>query len=107
AWSHALMVAKRVATPAGEEEEAEKINKRMLESFEEKSNRRNVQKNDNDSVTTNLPTDPDTMISIIESTLNTHSAGFRDQIGLLKDAGWDVETPSLETRPGRRFKVVE
>ncbi|OJD13752.1 hypothetical protein AJ78_05819 [Emergomyces pasteurianus Ep9510] len=107
AWSHALMVAKRVTTLAGDKPgKVEMINKLVSESREEKSTRRDLQKNDNDSVPANL-TDPDTMFSILESTLKTHSASFGDQIGQLKDSGWDVDTPSLETRPGRRFEVVE
>ncbi|KKZ64655.1 hypothetical protein EMCG_09437 [[Emmonsia] crescens] len=104
AWSHALMVAKRVATLRVEE--AERINnKSLFEKGGEKSKRRDQQGNETDSVAN--PTDPDTMFSILESTLQTHSTNFKGQIALLKDAGWDVETPSLETRPGRRFEVVE
>lgn len=104
AWSHALMVAKRVATLRAEE--AERVNnKSLFEKGGEKSKQRDQQRNETDSVAN--PTDPDTMFSILESTLQTHSTNFKGQIALLKDAGWDVETPSLETRPGRRFEVVE
>ncbi|QSS51418.1 DUF647 domain-containing protein [Histoplasma capsulatum var. duboisii H88] len=101
AWSHALRVAKRLTDLR--REGAGRINVSPVEKEEEED--KSKQRNESVSVT-NL-TDPDTMFSILESTLCAHSASFADQIGMLTDAGWDVATPSLETRPARRFQVVE
>ncbi|EGC42162.1 DUF647 domain-containing protein [Histoplasma capsulatum var. duboisii H88] len=101
AWSHALRVAKRLTDLR--REGAGRINVSPVEKEEEED--KSKQRNESVSVT-NL-TDPDTMFSILESTLCAHSASFADQIGMLTDAGWDVATPSLETRPARRFQVVD
>ncbi|OAT06357.1 DUF647 domain-containing protein [Blastomyces gilchristii SLH14081] len=100
AWSHALMVAKRIADLR---EGAGSLSGK--EGNGEKSSRRDQQRNKDDSIA-NL-TDPDTIFSILESTLHSHSTSFNGQVAMLKDAGWDVDTPSLETRPARRFQIVE
>ncbi|OJD12390.1 hypothetical protein ACJ73_09361 [Blastomyces percursus] len=100
AWSHALMAAKRLASLR---EGPDSLSRK--EGKGEKSTRRDQQRNEDDPIA-NL-TDPDTIFSILESTLHTHSTSFIGQIAMLKDAGWDVDTPSLETRPARRFQVVE
>ncbi|PGH07835.1 hypothetical protein GX51_01545 [Blastomyces parvus] len=92
AWSHALMVATRVASLRREGKAADN------------STRRDQQRNEDGSIA-NL-VDQDTIFSILESTLHTHSTSFNGQIAMLKDAGWDVDTPSLETRPARRFQIV-
>ncbi|EDN09054.1 predicted protein [Histoplasma mississippiense (nom. inval.)] len=101
AWSHALIVAKRLTDLR--REEADMVNVSTVEKEEEEDK----WKQRNESVSVSNFTDPDTMFSILESTLCAHSASFADQIGMLTDAGWDVATPSLETRPARRFEVVE
>lgn len=72
AWSHALMVARRVASQSGAADEDEK---------------------------------PSTMLDILESTLRQHSEMFDGYISRLKEAGWDVETASLETKPGMRVEI--
>lgn len=48
---------------------------------------------------------PSTMLDILESTLRQHSEMFDGYISRLKEAGWDVETASLETKPGMRVEI--
>ncbi|KAK2781885.1 hypothetical protein FQN52_001285 [Onygenales sp. PD_12] len=93
AWSHALMVSKYVA--------AESQNGSQKLSKEGGNSKRGQQGNYNATDATN------SMYSIFESTLQSHSKRFDNQILRLKEAGWDVDTPSLETRPGRRLEIAE
>ncbi|KAK2763912.1 hypothetical protein FQN54_009531 [Arachnomyces sp. PD_36] len=46
-----------------------------------------------------------TTLDIFESTLKGHSQKFDGHISRLREAGWDVETASLETTPGKRVDI--
>ncbi|WEW55433.1 hypothetical protein PRK78_000864 [Emydomyces testavorans] len=52
-----------------------------------------------------LDDDHDAMLAILGATLAAHSARFDGWLERLEGAGWDVHTPSLQTKPGRRFEV--
>ncbi|EEH37366.2 DUF647 domain-containing protein [Paracoccidioides lutzii Pb01] len=101
AWSHALLVAKHLMKTT---EDAEKNNNSPITKGEVKLERQNRKKNYKDTAAD--VSNPDTMLSILESTLQTHSMNFAGQISRLKDAGWDIDSPSLETNAGRRLEVV-
>ncbi|KAF3491858.1 uncharacterized protein GIQ15_01375 [Arthroderma uncinatum] len=45
------------------------------------------------------------LFSILKCTLQEHSQAFDDKIRRLRQAGWETDTASLETRPGRRVYV--
>lgn len=70
AWSHALIVARRVDSSSNADVDTQR-----------------------------------TMLDILESTLEQHSENFDEQISRLKEAGWDLETASLETSPGMRVEI--
>lgn len=82
AWSHALMVSRYVAHP----EQGIRSDQKQHEKA-------------SDSITS--------VYALLEETLKSHSKEFPGFVKQLKDAGWDVETPALETRPGRRLAVAK
>ncbi|EFW20052.1 hypothetical protein CPSG_03227 [Coccidioides posadasii str. Silveira] len=51
-------------------------------------------------------TDSVLMLGILQGTLAEHSKDFDARIESLRDAGWDIDTPSLQTKPGRKFDVI-
>ncbi|EEP77074.1 conserved hypothetical protein [Uncinocarpus reesii 1704] len=45
------------------------------------------------------------VLLILRETLTEHSENFDARLERLRNAGWDVDIPSLQTKPGRRFDI--
>lgn len=45
---------------------------------------------------------PESLLDILEATLQQRSGAFEDECRRLREAGWDIDTAALETRAGRR-----
>lgn len=73
AWSHALLVAKRLNTKRGASKTRDRESSMSM-----------------------------MMMGLLRETLPEHSRSFDARVSRLRDAGWDADTPSLQTKPGRR-----
>lgn len=97
AWSHALMLSQIVVSGSLMEGKALRLPESSLENLAGRKE------------TTNLPDHSDFLVlpalDILESTLKTHSERFDSYISRLREAGWELDTPALETRPGKRFEI--
>ncbi|EEQ28264.1 DUF647 domain-containing protein [Microsporum canis CBS 113480] len=77
AWSHALLVSRRLA------------GRSTSACINEKQGGQNEL----------------SVLSILRDTLREHSKAFDDRVERLKQAGWETDIASLETKPGRRVHV--
>lgn len=48
---------------------------------------------------------PSGMLTLLRDTLTEHCGSFDSRVRRLRDAGWDVDTASLQTKPGRRVEI--
>ncbi|PGH04096.1 hypothetical protein AJ79_07196 [Helicocarpus griseus UAMH5409] len=97
AWSHALMVSRGVTVATTDDESRKRNGDNLLEKEKGEKLKLLVQREQ----------EGNGMLLLLENTLQTLSANFQGQIARLRRAGWDVDTPSLETRPGRRFEILK